>query len=206
MKEKIYSTLNKRTQMALLPFDEQGILQLWHDYTPREITDAIDILSAYPITNAIIDQTRYIRFNASGYTVEIYLPKYHIIATPREGLVLPDDDQRCIQLIDFAKLSLRIEEETRATYYKACSLIDLAGAAGQIKRAWPELLSFLSKVAANSTNGTQRASRMPKGWDETEFDSNKDLYNRVLAEALILPVAEVSINTTILKKPTPVAS
>lgn len=187
MNSKIFSLLYKRTQMAKFPFNTTDELyEFWRTVTPSTLVRALDILDNDDTMRGLLGGEYHTTYRVGDYIIGVHSGS-KLWETPKGGLVISDNNQQYEALLEFATLRFKSDHETAITNNVARHLIYCANAAGQIKRAWPELASFLNGEAAESLKSVQRASRLPPGFDMEPLTSNIDMFNRVIAEAHILP-------------------
>lgn len=186
MSSSVHSLLERRIQMAKFPVEDDRLYEFWRTLVPDEVTKAIDVLVASDY-KSMVDTDWRIGIILGDNKVTISPDESMYWSTGRDGIPVPETHPMYKPITEFITLRIRINYETMVTQKVARELIWTVGAAGQIKRAWPELASFLSPEAKDSVRSVQRASRLPVGFNMTDFNANRDLYNRVLAEAHILP-------------------
>ena len=186
MKELTYNLLGKRIQMAKFPMTQEELYGFWQGLMPVGVVEAIHTINTNEVVSGMLNTSNRIAFNAFEYRLDIYGDGL-LWKTPRGGINIRSDHEKYKELHDFMALRHRVEAETKLTNNVVRSLVSHATAAGQIKRVWPELASFLSSEAASSLRDVTRASRIPPHFNIENFNARKDMLNRVLAEAHILP-------------------
>jgi len=188
MRERITKLIGKRIQMAEFPFAEsQDVYDFWERNIDPEFKHAIDVLRNSKAGIGMLDRSYYISLRVGDFRVEVSCDEYFYWSSPDGGFIVPDIAPEYEALKLYAETMHRVVKESDDTISEARSLIHEANAAGQIKRVWPELASFLGNEAAGSIRSVQRASRIPGGYNMEEFNEHSDMFNRVLAEAHILP-------------------
>lgn len=187
--EKIDNVLSKRIQIAEFPMDENGLYTFWRSIMPYDVIMALDTVNGDSLGASLMNERTRVEFNTGPFHNSIRADS-RVWSTGRGGITVNDNHPMYEVLHDFAAIRYRVDNETEATGNFARNLIFHASAAGQIKRVWPELASFLSKQANDSLREVQRASRIPPSVNMEEFHKNSEMFNRVLAEGHILPDLE----------------
>lgn len=203
MTQRVDALLKRRKQMARFPVvDTTEMFKVWKGLVEPELKHSIEYLMNSHLGANLLSTYNYIDLNVAGYTIGIY-SAYRPWRTSSDGLLVPDAHPLWKELKEFADIRYRTDHESTGARKWATELIEVSNAAGQLKRAWPELASILGDDAADSIKTVQRQSRLPPGWDEYEFNKERDTLNRVLAEAHILPEEyDGRMTFTVRKKPT----